>query len=512
MKNFHENYILGEFIPFGGIIYEKLSLETFNTAIEYFYNGKKEANGLFNARSIKEKRDRTSIPTEQFEEYVSSLATYLHERAHFYQIPGTPIGIFLFKTHILRSAFMEYSFLRLKQNSLITGEKLSYVPITLWSQLIQNNIVTSNNGALLKELMGYWDQITQYQNILLGTSMTNIKVAIESLSAFRDQVSKIVDVYFDGAKDVEYPKITSNLDKNSYSIPDKRLSTLSIIEGYAKLIEIQAKTELYDDPNEYIKTGRKYNRVYIDAIDYIFEKLGRVDRQTALGILDFSLFSPIDKLFCPLLKIEVVWEDICPGFRLKKIVDCLISKPMYVEKLDFLSFYEKLSDVLDWPSPTEMLKRIKDIKMEDNQLHLALEKSKNVGENRESRSIAEPYMFKLSNEMADKRLRHKEFVGNPYQILLNRSELIHPFITITAEKTIFGDNLGFDTVDLYASISRYFMLLDAFSSGHDQYFPKTESFFKGIFRKDYNRDFLNKQLKEFFYPLTILPINNIITK
>lgn len=82
---------------------------------------------------------------------------------------------------------------------------------------------------------------------------------------------------------------------------------------------------------------------------------------TALGLFELSLMTPLHPLFAPLRK-GLTWEDLHPGFRVKKCIEISKEENIVLETLEvwaYREFINKICKKAGWPEPAQFIEILK---------------------------------------------------------------------------------------------------------------------------------------------------------
>lgn len=89
--------ILGEFFPCGGLVHLLNPLGDLVAAIEYFFKCSRGHDGSITIRSWREPSERPIVDEDTMVRRALVYGTRSHERSHFLQLVGLPIGLFMFR-------------------------------------------------------------------------------------------------------------------------------------------------------------------------------------------------------------------------------------------------------------------------------------------------------------------------------------------------------------------------------------------------------------------------------
>ena len=332
METVKKDY-LGLYNPFGSIVDETISAKIFDEALEYFFELEKIPNQRRSTTTVlKNPRNRKVISKELFSQYVDSLRTWQHELTHFYQINSCPLGIFLFKAILAKRVAFQRLLIGLLKTDWINSGNSFYLPIPAWYQWLKKNQPQDEITNILYEILIVWQNSSTFEATIFGDRFTDIYDAIDDVERLLDITSGMFDKYFDIPSGLTIPKISTHLGQYA-SVPTPYCTTLRIIEGYAKLIELKfVLSVLKIDEEQMISRGEFIDPIYYGVQNYILSIYNDVDIDTMLGIMDLSLFTPIDSLFYDFWSEKFIWEDIYPGYRLRKIASLANEKSLRVKE------------------------------------------------------------------------------------------------------------------------------------------------------------------------------------
>jgi hypothetical protein len=375
------------------------------------------------------------------------------------------MGVFLIRTILSKRAAIQRLLIEMQKNSWIISGNNIYLPLPDWYYWLSKYRPLHDITRIVGDILVVWDNMTTFESTMFMDRVTDIEDAIDDIQRLQSVTSQMLNRYFDIPPNLTLPHITSQLNKDYGSVPTPYCTTLRIIEAYSRFIDIQLLGALHVDKEvvSAIIDKEVNDPIYFGVMDYIKSIYSSAELDTILGIMDLSLFTPADSLFYGFWSEELLWEDIHPGFRLRQIANIANEKSLRVEKGKYLDFYDKVSDELRWPSPSQMLKKMTNLNIVDRSFAEASQLFRNANPDLE-RSVSETYMFELVRTLSKLRLSHQEFPGQPYLTLVNSGELIEPFINFIGDGIMVGDSFGIDKVDLLGSSLQYYVFLDLFNS------------------------------------------------
>jgi hypothetical protein len=476
--------ILGIFNPYGAIIEESISAKTFNDALGYFFELENTPNGRLVTTGLKSADQRSNISDALLIEYLYSLRTWQHELAHFYQIPSSPLGVFLNRSTLSKNAAIQRQFIEMQTTNWIVSGNNIYLPLIDWHHWLSKNCPFDDITNIVGNVVRIWNNTTTFEATMFWNHITDIADAIDDIQRLQGFTTSMLNQYFDVPSDIKLPSISSRLDKSMGCVPTPYCTTLKIIEAYARLNDLQLLTHLQVDERivESVLSQETSDDVYYGVVDYIKYLYPNADISTILGIMDLSLFTPVDSLFHEFWSSELFWEDLHPGFRLRQIATLANEKSLQVEDEKFLDFYDKISNELRWPPSTLMLERMATLHLVDRFLGEAsqLFTNKIAGL---KRSASDFYMFELVRNLSNARLSHQGFPRHPYLTLVNSGELIEPFLNIVGDDIIIGNSLGIAQADLLGSSLQHYVFLDLFNN---TFLGLTKKICSNLVRGSYN--------------------------
>ena len=172
-----------------------------------------------------------------------------------------------------------------------------------------------------------------------------------------------------------------------------------------------------------------------------------------LAILDYSLFTIADPLFYELWDSEIYVEDFIPTYRMFQIIEKAKENRLNVKNFDFFDFYEKIADLLKWPSPELIIKKMCGFNFQTTPVPADIE-----GEKHESK--IEPLIFDQINKISQIRL-NTSFVDDPHLHTINTDADIHPLLIMGDQNIQTPVNLtGDESLALLKDLVRFELVDD----------------------------------------------------
>jgi hypothetical protein len=338
---------LGKYNPFGCIIEEFKSAELFNDAMTYFFESEvRGGKTVFTTPRIN--KTRIPIGSTSLREYLHCLLAWQHERAHFYQIASSPLGVFFFRSTICKYGMIQRLFLNMRETHWIRSGNAIYVPLPMWFQWLSEHLPGDEITQAVRDIVMCWNSSNILEATMFLDRITDVMDAIDDVRRLQDITSGMLNRYFGVDSSREAPPIITHLSKDSACDPTPCCTTLKIIEAYARLIEfkflgaLQIESEMNDSILNELLAPK-----YTGVLDYVMWLYDDAEPDTIAGILDLSLFTPADTLFSGFWLNELQWEDIHPGYRLRRIASIAKEKSLQVRHGRYLDFY----DVVSWVGP-----------------------------------------------------------------------------------------------------------------------------------------------------------------
>ncbi len=284
--------------------------------------------------------------------YVRAILVREHEMCHFSDTISTPVGLLILRLQITRHAHLCLWLRSLCIDKNSPGHPYVpnhiEIPIRDWFQ------------RLCKE----WPEVASYfppflenygrisallKAVIYGTEIS-IGDAIFLWQSCRDLLDSL------GLNDGDVSPIGTRLEYALPACPSTELTTLSILEAHATLLELEMLRLL--------KVGEEVQRAweairlsdrYTAAMDYVRVYLPFEPNQlTTAMALDLALMTPIDPLYHRLWQDEQLWENVHPGWRLKQILEQVAILGPLNRVEDCRDYGCEVCAKLGWPSPTDI--------------------------------------------------------------------------------------------------------------------------------------------------------------
>lgn len=463
--------LLGIYSPRSCTIHERCSFEEFHQAIEYFVNTKHD--------------DLSFLTDDEINFYSNCFSTGIHELTHFCQCMSTPFGLFQVRCSMTKAALLQSIFLNLKESKWVSNGGNIYVPLHEWNKIVKG--IDEELSHIMDEKLEYIKNIEDLEDVFFFNGHFNCRNDEINLSTTMRLGALGFNSYFGLEPLIDLPRFKHKQIPHSKMIQDRKITSIKILESYAKFLE--------DDTLFTLKlpfSGPYDVKYYLIALQSIKDLYPGADADTMLAILDYSLFTIADPLFHELWDSEMYFEDLIPVCRMFQLIEKARENKLKVKNLKFLDFYEKMADLLKWPSPGLILKTMCDFNFQPTPVPTG------IGGARTKRSIIESLLFEYFNKMSQIRL-NSSFVDDPFFHLKEYDPHIRPLLRMGDQDLQIPQHLTHDEgLALMRDLIRYELVEDLLNFDN---FQNTDKLVKTISSKldSCPQDFYNHIFPGFYF-------------
>ncbi len=350
--------ILGKFTFRSLYITEQSDESTYLDAYNYFFDSHQKGEPLRDPSS------RASLDNATLQKFVNALLTRHHERVHYWQMVGTPVGLTILRLEYNRQIQLHLAYIKIFEKLRSSGENMLRIPFTKWAKYLAQKELPPYPE--LKMLLQTDYGISGFQRSYLGDYRQSLEQAIDTwrnLQKIINQpsIQRMIDQR-------ELDPICTELPLEGRAIPWQGISIDRLFECSARLQEFEYLKELRVSESfmdSWLKT--MLFGPYEEPVLFIKKHIKWANVKVMLAMIDLALMTPLDPLFYPLWSGTMRWEDLHPSWRLVKITETVKNiGPQTISVLVACNYYSEFCDLIckrvGWTTPAQIIARGKDFK------------------------------------------------------------------------------------------------------------------------------------------------------